>query len=251
MAQMRYPRSNLQAYPRIRVPEFLVQFLRQIHVIRAICRHPEIDRDDLYGEALAGLRDGDNAKAFSAVNEFVHEFVQKVTPGALLDGKDEEPKRGWIDIVLCEVDEQTASRICDFNHKFLNDKGDSALITLLTFDAGHLDPAAIDIFRGGDALRAAYGSRRTRRDKRLGKEIQSQIKRFSSVDDPATMEAADRYAEYHYLCNGSLSTYKMRKELEGDTHDDRYYGDWFPKFDRAFGFPRTGPGRPSSKTDHR
>ena len=239
--------GRFQARPRMRVPYFMHPSIHQNHVIRAICRNPEIDKEDLYGQALAGLRHGNNAKAFSTIRE----AVSKVTAGALLDDKGDAPVRGPLIIDIRNVDEQTSSKIREFNSKFLNDRGESALLTLLTFDVGDLDPVAIDAFRGGEALSAAYGPRRTRRDKKQGKQIQSLLKGFKSVDEPATMEAADRYVEYRYLDNGSLPDYKKRKELGGDTYDESYYRDWFRKFDDAFGFPRPRPGPPSNKSNRR
>ena len=71
--------SKFQAYPRMRVVDVMLPYLHQTHVIRAITRHPEIDKEDLYGQALRGLRHGNNAKAFSAFGEFVH----KATSGKI------------------------------------------------------------------------------------------------------------------------------------------------------------------------
>ena len=148
------------------------------------------------------------------------------------------------------VDEHTCSKIREFNRRYLNDKGGPALLRLLAFDAGDLDPAAIDDWRGGEALPPAYGPRRTRRDKKLGKRMQSVLKGFKSTDEPAMMEAADHYVEYRYLDNGSLPDYMRRKELDGNAHGEGYYRDWFRKFDKAFEFPRPRPGRPSNTPDH-
>ena len=72
--------GRLQARPRMRVPDQLVPPLYQSHVIRAIIRHPEIDKEDLYGQALAGLKHGDNAKTFSDSGE----LVRRVTSGQKL-----------------------------------------------------------------------------------------------------------------------------------------------------------------------
>ena len=238
--------SSFQARPRMRVPNILLPSLHQIHVIRAISRHPEVDKEDLYGQVLAGLKHGNNAKAFSDFSEYVH----RVTQGTLLDDKGDAPVRKSLSIDLRDVDEHTCSKIREFNHTFLNDKGMSALLNLLTFDAADLDLPAIDIFRGGEALDATYGPRRSRRDKTQDKQMQSLLKHLKSVDEPATMEAADHYVEYRYLDNGSLPDYKKRKELGGDTRDERYYRDWFSIFDKALKFPRPGPGRPSNKSDH-
>ena len=232
-----------QARPRMRVPDHLVQFMHQVHVIKAICRHPEIDKEDLYGQALAGLKHGNNAKAFSALREVVY----KVTSGTLLDDKRDAQGQPLFEIGLGNFDEDTSSKVCEFNHKYLNDKGDFALLTLLTFDAGDLDLAAIDIFRGGEALSAAYGPRRTRRDKRLSKEIQSLVRDLKSSDEPATMKAAYYYVEYRHLHGANFLYYKTRKQLKGDTDIYSYYREWFQKFDKAFEFPRPDPGPRGTK----
>ena len=144
------------------------------------------------------------------------------------------------------------SNIREFDHRYLNNKGRFTLLTLLACDAAGLDLAAIDVLRGGEALSAAYGPRKTRRDKNLGKQLQSRLKDLKSADEPATMEAADRYVEYRYLDHGNLPNYKKRKELEGDTPSERYYREWFRDFNKAkaLGFWQPGPGRPSNTSDH-
>ena len=145
------------------------------------------------------------------------------------------------------ADDDAYPTIFDFNRRFLNGRGLGALLTILTIrDAAKLDLVATDTFRGGEALSAAYGPRKTRRDKKQGKQIQSSLKGFESSDEAATMEAADRYVEYRYLHGGSFPNYKKCKELEGDTGIYRYYRAWFRKFDKALGFPRPRRGRPSS-----
>ena len=238
--------GSFQARSRMRVVDIMLPSLHQIHVIRAITRHHEIDKEGLYGQALADFTHGDNEEAFSALREFVH----KVTSGTLLDDKSDAPVRTLLSIDLRDVEEHTCSKILEFNLRYLNDKGISAVLTLLAFDAARLDLAAIDDLRGGEALSAAYGPRKTRRDKKLGKQIQSWLKGLKSADEPATMEAADRYVEYRYLDHGSLPDYKRRKELEGDTRGERYCRYWFRAFDKALGFRHPGPGRPSNTPDH-
>ena len=239
--------SKFQAYPRIRVVDVMNPYLHQTHVIRAITRHPEIDKEDLYGQALRGLRHGNNARAFSALGE----FARKATSGTLLDDKSDAPVQPLLNIDLRNVDEHTCSKIREINRRYLNDKGISALLTLLTFDATDLDPAAIDTFRGGEPLEATYGLRKTQQAKELGAQIQLRIKGLESSDEAATMGAADRYVEYRYLHDGSFPDYKKRKELEGDTGIHRYYRGWFRKFDKALGFPRPGRGRPSNTLGQR
>ena len=238
--------GSFQAHPRVRVPGEWVQFLHQFHVISAIIRHPEIDKEDLYGQALAGLKHGDNAKAFSDFGE----WVRRMTSGTPPDDKSDAPVRTSLRMDVHDVDEHTCSIIREFNRRYLNDKDGSALLRLLPFHAGDLDPAAIDVWRGGEALGATYGPRRARRDKKLGKEMQKSLKRFKSADEPAMMEAADHYVEYRYLDNGSLPDYMRRKELDGNARGERYYRSWFRKFDEAFEFPSPRPGRPSNTPDH-
>ena len=240
--------GRFQARPRMRVPDQGVQFLHQFNVIRAITRHPEIDKEDLYGQALAGLKHGDNAKVLSDAGE----LVRRRMAGTPLDDKSDAVERMLLSKDAHDFDEDTCSIIREFDRRYLNDKGGPALLRLLAFDAVDLDPAAIDEWRGGEALRATYGSRRTRRDKKLGKQMQSSLKGLESADEPAMMEAADHYVEYRYLDldNGSLPDYMRRKELDGNARGERYYRDWFRKFDKAFEFPRPGPGRPSNTPDH-
>ena len=238
--------GRFQARSRMRVMDSMLPVLHQIHVIRAITRHHEIDKEGLYGQALADFTHGDNAEAFSALGEFVH----RVTSGTLLDDKGDAPVRTLLSIYLRDVEEHTCSNIREFNHRYLNNKGISALLTLLAFDAAGLDLAAIDVLRGGEAFSGAYGPRKTRRHKNLGKQVQSWLKDLKSADEPATMEAADRYVEYRYLDHGNLPNYKKRKELEGDTRSERYYREWFRDFNKALGFWQPGPGRPSNTSDH-
>ena len=240
--RMANPNSEFQAYPRMRVVDVMHPYLHQTHVIRAITRHPKIDKEDLYAQALRGLRHGNNARAFSDFGE----FARKATSGTLLDDKSDAPAQPLLNIDIRNVDEHTCSIIHEFTHRFLNDKGISALLTLLTFDAADLDPAAIDTFRGGEPLEATYGLRKTQQAKELGAQIQLRIKRLKSSDEAATMEAADRYVEYRYLHSGIFRNYKKCKELEGDTGIHRYYRVWFRKFDKALGFPRPPRGRPSN-----
>ncbi len=235
-------RSNFQAHPRIRLPTTLLPPMQQFHVIRAICRNPEIDKEDLYDQALSGIMHRNNARAFSVLREVVY----KATSRTLLDDKSVAPGQPLFDIGLGNFDEDTCSIVDKFNHKYLNDKGNFALLTLLTFDAGDLDPAAIDKFREGEVGKAAYVSRRIRRDKVLGKQTQGWLKVLKSSDEPATMEAADLYVEYRYLHDGSFTDYMRSEELKGNVHTERYYRDWFRKFDKGLGFPRPGRGRPTN-----
>ena len=53
--------EGLQVRPRMRVPSDLLQHTLQTQVINAIRRNREVDKDDLYGRALADLTGGDNS----------------------------------------------------------------------------------------------------------------------------------------------------------------------------------------------
>ena len=235
--------SNLQARNRMRIPNVVVPQLHLAHVIRAITRHPEIDKEDLYGQALQGLRDGNNANAFSDFGEIVH----RVTSGALSADKFDRLRRELFNRGLAEVDEHTCSRIREFDSKYLNNRGGSALLTLLTFDAGNLNPQAIDEWRGRDVLDPIYGPRKTRQAKELGEQIQILIKGLSSSDQPATIEAAYYYVEYRYLYDGNLSVYNRCRQLNADKTLHRSYRQWFRKFDKALGFPSPRSGRRATK----
>ena len=230
--------SKFQAYPRMRVVDVMLPYLHQTHVIRAITHHPEIDKEDLYGQALRGLRHGNNGKALSVFGE----FVPKATSATPLDDKSYAPVRRLLSNGLQQVDEHTCTIIREFNRRYLNDKGMSALLALLTFDAADLDPAAIDVSRGGQALEATYGPRKTRQAKELGEQIQLRIKKLMSSDEAATIEAANRYVEYRYIHDGNFSTYKKCRELKDEPSIHRYYRGWFRKFNKALGFPSPRPG---------
>ena len=130
--------GSFQARSRMRVMDSMLPVLHQIHVIRAITRHHEIDKEGLYGQALADFTHGDNAEAFSALGEFVH----RVTSGTLLDDKGDAPVRTLLSIDLRDVEEHTCSNIREFNHRYLNNKGISALLTLLAIDAAGPGPGS-------------------------------------------------------------------------------------------------------------
>ena len=119
-----------------------------------------------------------------------------------------------------------------------------ALLPALTLEALQLDPVAVDAFRGGEAVTAAYGKRKTRRQKTLGKDLQQTLKQFPALDVPAVEEAADCYVEYRFLHHGKFPNYLRRKEQEGTARHAGYYREWFKKYDEALGYPPTPPGRP-------
>lgn len=241
--QTTYQYDRLQVLPRMRVPPNLLKHTLQTHVINAIRRNREVDKDDLYGRALADLTGGEN----SAVLDDFSELVERAVSGKLKGHETAAAERTFSGLPRLSAQDDAYPNIFEFNRRFLNGRGSLALLTLLTLEAAKLDLGAVDTFRAGDALDSAYGPRRTRRQKELGTELQALLKQLAVVDEPAMMEAADRYIDYRFLDHGSLTDYKRRKELEGDPRSDRHLRDWFKKFDRALGFPPSPSGRPRKK----
>ena len=235
------PPGGFQVFPRMRVPGDLLQHTYQIHVINAIRRNREIDKEDLYGRALTDITHGDNSAVFADLSG----LIERAVSGKLKGKKCDAAKRMFSGLPRLRYDDDGCANINGFNHRFLNDRGVFALVTILVIcDAAKLDLAAVDTFRGGEALAAAYGPRQTGRKKRFGPEVQAKLKQLAVVDQPATMEAADRYVEYRFLDRGSLRHYKRRQELEGDPRSDRYLRLWFRKFNKALGYPPPPRGRP-------
>ena len=146
-----------------------------------------------------------------------------------------------------DKDDGSYTNIAEFNKRFLNGNGLHALVAVLVTDAANLDLAAIDTFRGGESLTAAYGPRRTRRHKTTGTRIQNRLKKLPTIDEPALREAADRYVVYRFLDGGSLPDYKRREELAGNPRSDRHLRKWFRRFDESLGYPPPPRGRPRSK----
>ena len=191
----------------MRVPDIMLPPTHQIHVVNAIRRNREIDKDDLYGRALGDITHGDNSAVFADASE----LIEGVVSGNLKGNGREAAERMLFGLHCLDHDDDVYSNIFEFNRRFLNDRGLFALLTILVLDAAKLDLPTIDTFRGAEALGAAYGPRQTQQQKRLGRELQAQLKQFAAVDEPATMEAADRYVEFRFLDHGSLPDYKKRK----------------------------------------
>ena len=239
--------GGFQQRHRMRIPKIMLEITCRMHVVEAIRRNREIDEDDLYGRALADLTQRNNLAVFTDLSE----LITGVTSGRL-KGPEIDAAARVIGVGRLEHDDDAYASITEFNNRFLNGRGLVALLNILiTRDAAKLDPYAIDKFRGGETLLAAYGPRRTRPQKRLGVRLQTILKPFPTVDEPATMEAADRYVEYRFLDHGSLPGYKRRRELEGDSPSDRYLRKWFGKFDRALGYRPPPRGRPPNRRGQR
>ena len=245
--RLKYEQVRFQTRPRMRVPSRSLTFMYRVHVVDAIRRSGEIDTDDLHGKALRDLTHGQNFVVFSELSSLVQQAMSGESNDKLLDAAE----RVMSGVGQLDDDGDVYPSIVEFDRRFLNNKGLMALLNALIVEAAELDLPTIDAYRGGDTLVAAYGPRRTRHHKKLGAQLQRHIKNFNVVDEPAAMEAADRYVKYRYLHDGSLPDYKRRQELEGNVRHDNYLRVWFRKFDQALGFPPPPLGRPSERRDHR
>ena len=245
--QLKGTQGRFQARSRVRVPRRSRSYMYQVHVVDAIRRSGEIDTDDLYGNALRDLTHGQNAVVYAEFSYLVLGAMSGEPDSKLREAMG----RVWSGLSRTDEDNDAYPNIVEFNRRFLNNKGLMALLNVLVLKAAKLDPATIDAYRGGEALDAAYGPRRTRHHKRSGAQLQSHIKKFDVVDEPATIGAADHYVKYRYLRDGSLPDYKRRQELDGNAPSDSYLRKWFRKFDQALGFPPPPRGRPSDRRGHR
>ena len=240
--------GGFQQRHRMRIPQSMLEITYQMHVVEAIRRNHEIGEDDLYGRALADLTQRDNLTVFTDLSE----LITGVTSGRLKGQEIDAAARVMHGAERLEHDDDAYPSITEFNNRFLNGRGLVALLNILMMrDAAKLDLDVVDKFRGGEALLAVYGPRRTRPQKRLGVGLQTILKQLPTVDESATMEAADRYVEYRFLDHGSLPGYKRRRELEGDSPSDRYLREWFGKFDRALGYRPPPRGRPPNRRGQR
>ena len=232
--------GQFQSRARIRVPSEMLPPTYQFHVIQAIRRNPEVDKDGIYTKALQDITSGRNREAFDRISKRIERLL--AYPKAKRNRNMVLADSRWINL-----DDDACRNINEFNRRFLNDSGAGALLTALKLEAIQLDPAAIDAFRGGDAVTAAYGERTTQGHKILGKKLQQRLKQFSALDEPATAEAADCYVEYRFLHDGKFPDYKSRKELEGTARSEKYLRDWFGRFDKALGHRPAPRGRPRNR----
>lgn len=230
--------DSTQAYTRMRVPDTMRPVSLVIHLIRAVRRNSEINGEKYYQAALQDVRRGKNMGVLASAGSLIDGTIY----GKLAEKQIPRAYHGLM-FQLTQLMKQddgvdTYDALVEFNSRFLNGRGMEALIVALVIDAADLDVVAIDKFRGGEALKAAYGSRQTRRERRLGKELQTVLKTFETSDEDALEEAANRYVVFRFIDGGSMTEYKLRQELTGDIRSDRYLYRWFRDFDKALGFRR-------------
>ena len=224
-------------FPRMRIPTEMLSATYQLHVIQAIRRNPEVDKDGIYAKALQDIAGGQNPAAFDRVRKCIDEVL--ANPKSKRNRKRLLADSRWLN-----QDDDSYPNIVEFNRRFLNDQGLGPLLTVLVLEAMQLDTVAIDAFRGGDAVTAAYGKRQTQEQKRLGERLQQVLKRFETSDEPAAKEAADCYLEYRFLRDGNFPGYKRQVEQEEAARHEEYYPTWFRRFDEALGYPPAPRGRP-------
>ena len=244
MYQDKYQRGaasrSFQAYSRMRIPHILLPHVHQIYVINAIRDNKQVDPDDLYARAIGDFVRGKNGEAFAELGG----LIERSVTGKIVGSEVDSVILTLFALQKLDLRDEDFPNVQLFNHKFLNDRGIVALVTVLTFDAAQLDAAAMDRFRGGENLTAAYGPRRTRQHKETGKSVQELLKQFASVDEPAYREAAQRYVEYRFRDLGNFQRYLARAELSGNPRSERHLRDWFRRFDDALGYSRPARGRP-------
>ena len=237
-------RRQMQVYPRMRAPGEARPFALQFHVVQAIRHCQEIPTgESAYQDALGELLNGSTAGVLNDLNAWAKGIVSKE-----IQGKEQEAGLKIMDKVhhLALFDEDYPS-VAKFNREFLNNSDGWTLIYSLVIDAADLDLIALDKYRGGAGLEAAYGPRRTQAAKREGKRLQALLKKLASFDEPAMMAAADQYVVYRHVHGGSFPDYKRREELQGSSFSERHAREWFHDFDNALGYPLPKPGRPRKR----
>ena len=65
--RLKVSQRTFQARPRLRIPQNLHVPAYQVHVVDAIRRNREVDKDDLYKLALKDLKHGSNSSVFAEV----------------------------------------------------------------------------------------------------------------------------------------------------------------------------------------
>ena len=234
---------RFQVFDRMRVPTELRPFALRVHAVRAVRRNQEINGESCFRDALEDLNRGQNFQILDEVATLIKQTVAKE-----LEGRELAAAAGVL-ARLGTLDDGDGAypHIEAFNRDFLNDSGLDALLWMLVVEATDLDLEAIDEYRGGKDLQAAYGLRRTRALKRRGKELQGHLKTFASFDETAMTNAADQWVVYRHLDQGRFPDYTRRAELNGLPSSERNLRRWFNDFDRALGYSPPPRGRPPKK----
>lgn len=234
----------MQVYKRMRAPVEARPFALQCHVIQAIRRSPEIaNGESVYQEALKELLNRSVAEVLDNFNVWTKRLVSEESQGTELNSAIAILDKAYRTVDFSE----DYPNVAKFNRDFLNSNGDLALIYSLVIDAADVDTIALDEYRGGEALKAAYGPRQTQTAKREGKRIQSLLKRLASFDEDAMNDAADHYVMYRYLYHGNFTEYKTQMELKGPSFSERHRLKSFNEIDSALGYPAPKRGRPPKR----
>ena len=153
---------SFQARPRMRVPPIMLEATHQIHVVSAIRRNREIDKDDLYSRALRDITHGDNSAVFADVSK----LIEGVVSGKLKGNSRDATERTLVGLHRLDRDDDAYPNIFEFNRRFLNDRGFFALLTILILDAAKLDLVTIDNLQGRRGSRSCLRTTTDATDRR-------------------------------------------------------------------------------------
>ena len=234
---------KFQTFDRMRVPIEARPFALQLHVVQAVRRNRELNGEVPFRNALEDLKRGQHSQMLDEVGTLIRRIVAKELEGEEVGAATELVER----LGALDDGNDVNPHIEAFNRDFLNDNGLDALLWMLVVEATDLDLVAIDEYRGGKDLQAAYGSRRTRALRGRGKELQVHLKTFASFDETAMTNAADQWVVYRHLDHGRFPDYMRRAELNGLPSSERNLRRWFNDFDRALGYSPPPRGRPPKK----
>lgn len=231
---------SFQAFDRMRAPIEVRPFALRLHTVQAVRRNRELEGETSFRDALEDLKQGQLAQILDEVGTLLKRIVAKELEGGEIVALTEVLAR----LGTLDDGDGLYPHIEAFNRDFLNGSGLDALLLVLVVEAADLDLIAIDQFRGGTDLQAAYGPRRTRADKRRGAELQAQLKVLFSFDETAMTNAADQYVVYRHLDHGHFPGHMRCAELAGLPLSERSLRKWFKDFDSALGHPPPPRGRP-------
>lgn len=234
---------KFQAFDRMRVPIEARPFALQLHVVRAVRRNRELNAEASFRRALEDLKRGQHSQVLVEVGTLIRQAVAKELEGREVAAATRVLAR----LGSLDDGDGVCPQIEAFNRDFLNGNGIDALLWMLVIEAADLDLVAIDEYRGGADLQAAYGPRRTRADKRRGVQLQARLKALTSFDETAMTNAADQYVVYRHLDHGRFPDYMRRAELAGLPFSERSLRKWFKDFDKALGHSPPPRGRPPKK----